>query len=143
MGAQSEFVTSRLLNGGAHGVYVPGVAAAGDVDRGEGWHEGFLRAVGDGLWEFAHVTVEVDGGHGPSAYQQIWRGKQGLLLQQQSACSAPIDRLEADFVARAELAKAMKVCGNHVGDFRIAARGLLLDKQDDGLAAGGDLNGAK
>ena len=40
--------------------FVAGMAAAGDVDRSERWHQRFLRAVGDGLGHLAHVAIQID-----------------------------------------------------------------------------------
>src|SRR6266478_6882336 len=71
-------------------------------------------------------------------HKQVCRCEQLLLLKQQCAGGLPVNLLKANFVARAKLSEAMQVGGNHVGNLRIAAGGLLLYKQDDGQAASGN-----
>src|ERR1700693_2516543 len=76
-------------------------------------------------------------------HKQVWRREQLLLLQQQGAGRVPVNEFKANLVARAKLSEAVQVGGNHVGNLRIAPGGLLLHKQDDRLASGGNLHGAK
>src|SRR5262249_28861264 len=66
-----------------------------------------------------------------------------LLLQIEKPGSLHTNQLETNLVARPKLSNQRKVSCDHVGNFRIATRGLLLDKQNYRLAAGRHLNGAE
>ena len=63
--------------------------------------------------------------------KQIIRPEQPLLLQEKFSRCFPRDQLEADFVARAKLPKAAEVGRDYVGDFGVAAGGLLFDERLD------------
>src|SRR5262245_6440914 len=60
MGANLQVVFLRLCDRLAHGFRGTGVAAAGDVDRGEVLEERFLGAVGNVFGNLAYVSVDVD-----------------------------------------------------------------------------------
>ena len=53
------------------------------------------------------------------------------------------DELETNAIAGAELANAGNVGSDDVGDFGVATGGLLVDEEEDGLAIGGELDGAE
>src|SRR5262249_7050554 len=76
-------------------------------------------------------------------YDESLGGKQAFLLDQCTSCLVPSHLLEADFVARAKLAEAVEVSGDHVGDLRISAGGLLLNEENNRQAGGSDLNDAE
>jgi hypothetical protein len=60
MRSDSHAVSQGLLDGRSHGLFVAGVAAASDVRRGDRAHQGFLRAIGNGFGQFAHVAIQID-----------------------------------------------------------------------------------
>src|SRR5260370_24567988 len=85
---------------------------------------GFVAAVGEGFRTNASQD-STDVVFNALAHKQVWRCEQLLLLEQQGACSVPINAFKSNLVARAKLAEAVQVGGNHVGNLRIAAGRLL------------------
>src|SRR5690348_13736536 len=95
----------------------------------------------------------------PSSIQPRWAAKsvchcwrlislrqlsnQFLLLQVEFAGVLKSDLFEGDGGAGAELADVVMIDGGDAGDLRIAAGGLLVDEEEDGLARVGDLDGAQ
>ena len=102
---------------------------------------GFVAAVGEGFRTNASQD-STDVVFNALEHKQVWRCEQLLLLKQQGARRVPINAFKANFVARAKLSQAVQVGGNHVGNLRIAAGGLLFHKKDDRQARGGNLYGA-
>src|SRR5205807_2393842 len=54
-----QLPAKRLLDRCLHGFYVARMPPAGHVDRRKRGHQRFLRAVGNGLWQLAHVAIQI------------------------------------------------------------------------------------
>jgi hypothetical protein len=65
-----------------------------------------------------------------------WRIQPLLLIAQQGQRPFHGDALEADLVARAQLAEPPEIRRDHVGRLGIPAGGLVFHEQDDGLPVG-------
>ena len=63
MRSDRQLPAQRLLDGGRHGLHIARVSAAGDVDRSQKRHQGFLRAIVNRFRRLPHIAIQVDGFH--------------------------------------------------------------------------------